>query len=1033
MPNSSHGFLWQDETLTQKQRMQIIQKNAQTAFSAGMQAWAEGAHHKAWDWLERAYRLAPYNGHVMFALILARQAVHDSDGAQIVLNDLLKKYDFQEGWVLLHHIWSARGYKAGAEHTISHLLSNFASTPEIECLAKAFSKKYKKAWCSIEHTGQLHWGGMAVGCVPTLFYNSKKVVPYQVGKDWFCPDGWQLAEKIEIKNSGNQHVLGSPLQVKRILQCEGFVQEQENTLSGWVWYPNAPEIDPTICLKTSTGQEIFRIHTVQKGQPSHSERPVAQYRTFSVPPENLPQGWVHIVTSHGEALSGSPLVVRRKGQEAAFLAECLSQNRKTIKWGVKEKGIDIWPFFSIPALGLTSAMPDVSGQKAPLAVIIPVYRHYAITMACLHSVQETLHGKAVKVVVVNDASPEFEVVAGVENFCKKHNFIFISHSINKGFPAAINTGLRAVPGHDVILLNSDTLVPQGWATALRHIAYEGAATGTVTPLSNKGGLGSYPSVEQENPMPTVPEMKRIVAAVHLANKGRSATLPTGNGFCLYIRHDCLKQTGFLREDIFAQGYGEENDFCLRAHALGWQHKAALDVYVGHVGAVSFGQSRQALMHRNESLLEQLHPGYHHKIEEWIKADPLWQARRRIDLVRFRTFGVCKTDKPKAVLCITHAQGGGVEYVVQQRVAFYQKRFVRALILRPTPQGCLLEDPHYKKHFPSLFFRLPAELPLLQKVLQAEGLQQVEIHHITGYPPCVYDFVQSMAVPFTLFIHDYAFFCQRVSLLGPNGTYCGEPPPHVCTQCVALAGEHVGGALSVPMYLERSHHFLKAARRVYAPSQDTAARMARHFSGVRFMVRPPQNDKDLPPLLPIVVGEASDRAELPASGILAAPHGPKNSVRVRLCVIGAIGQEKGYDVLYQAALDAAWRNLPLEFVLVGHTPNDQLLLNTGRVFITGHYKQENALQLIQSFKCHAAFLPSIWPETWCLTLGLAWQAGLPAFVFDYGAPAERVRQTRRGWLLNAQLRGSDLNQVLIKTVLGCRNNNDGKKQSPFIKI
>ena len=48
-----------------------------------------------------------------------------------------------------------------------------------------------------------------------------------------------------------------------------------------------------------------------------------------------------------------------------------------------------------------------------------------------------------------------------------------------------------------------------------------------------------------------------------ANGGLSIDVPSANGFCVYIRHDCLASVGLLREDLFAQGYCEENDFCLR--------------------------------------------------------------------------------------------------------------------------------------------------------------------------------------------------------------------------------------------------------------------------------------------------------------------------------------------------------------------------------------------------------------------------------------------------------------------------------------
>ena len=130
------------------------------------------------------------------------------------------------------------------------------------------------------------------------------------------------------------------------------------------------------------------------------------------------------------------------------------------------------------------------------------------------------------------------------------------------------------------------------------------------------------------------------------------------------------------------------------------------------------------------------------------------------------------------------------------------------------------------------------------------------------------------------------------------------------------------------------------------------------------------------------------------------------------MVGGIGPEKGYDVLLACARDAAARALPLEFVLVGHTPDDATLLETGRVFVTGPYQEAEAVAEIRAQQAQLGFLPSVWPETWCYTLGEAWQAGLEVAVFDIGAPAERVRRTGRGWVLPLGLPIHIVNNVLL---------------------
>ena len=62
---------------------------------------------------------------------------------------------------------------------------------------------------------------------------------------------------------------------------------------------------------------------------------------------------------------------------------------------------------------------------------------------------------------------------------------------------------------------------------------------------------------------------------------------------MYIRRAALADVGLFDADAFGRGYGEENDFCLRASARGWRHLLACDTFVYHEGAVSFGAGATA--------------------------------------------------------------------------------------------------------------------------------------------------------------------------------------------------------------------------------------------------------------------------------------------------------------------------------------------------------------------------------------------------------------------------------------------------------
>jgi glycosyltransferase involved in cell wall biosynthesis len=118
------------------------------------------------------------------------------------------------------------------------------------------------------------------------------------------------------------------------------------------------------------------------------------------------------------------------------------------------------------------------------------------------------------------------------------------------------------------------------------------------------------------------------------------------------------------------------------------------------------------------------------------------------------------------------------------------------------------------------------------------------------------------------------------------------------------------------------------------------------------------------------------------------------------------------VILDCARDAVQRQLPLEFVVVGHTIDDRRLIATGRVFVTGEFAADEAVPLIKAQQATLGLLPSIWPETWCLSLAESWQAGLQVAAFDIGAPAERIRRTGRGFLLPLGLPASAINNALI---------------------
>jgi hypothetical protein len=82
--------------------------------------------------------------------------------------------------------------------------------------------------------------------------------------------------------------------------------------------------------------------------------------------------------------------------------------------------------------------------------------------------------------------------------------------------------------------------------------------------------------------------------------------------------------------LFGLGYGEENDFCMRARKAGWKNVLCDDVYVGHVGGSSFAPKGLRADASSMKKLLSRHPEYLELVQEFIAVDPL--SPRRNELV-----------------------------------------------------------------------------------------------------------------------------------------------------------------------------------------------------------------------------------------------------------------------------------------------------------------------------------------------------------------------------------------------------------------
>ena len=126
-------------------------------------------------------------------------------------------------------------------------------------------------------------------------------------------------------------------------------------------------------------------------------------------------------------------------------------------------------------------------------------------------------------------------------------FRLIRHERNVGFVASVNEGMGMHRSRDVLLLNSDTEVADGWLDRIAACAASRCQrTATVTPFSNNATICSYPLFARTTRCPTGQTTASLDRVFARENAGASVEIPTAVGFCMYISRRLLDRDRPLR-------------------------------------------------------------------------------------------------------------------------------------------------------------------------------------------------------------------------------------------------------------------------------------------------------------------------------------------------------------------------------------------------------------------------------------------------------------------------------------------------------
>ena len=633
-------------------------------------------------------------------------------------------------------------------------------------------------------------------------------------------------------------------------------------------------------------------------------------------------------------------------------------------------------------------------------VVVPIFNAYDALVACVESI--VLHTAGpYRVILIDDASSDARISPWLAEQAREHDWI--EHQKNEencGFTLTVNRGLVHASG-DVVILNSDTIVTEGWLDRLIRAAYSRSEVATVTPLSNAAGAFSIPELNEVNEVPSDLGPEGMARVLRSVSRLRYPESPTGNGFCMYIRRAALDRVGLLDADHFPRGYGEENDFCMRARAQGMFNLIDDSTFIAHERGSSFGNEREALMQQGRETLRRLHPAYSGLVRTFLD-DPylaevrtgvrtMLEARESSHDLTVRA-GPEKRSTRKRALTIVHAGSGGTIHTNQDMISALDGEFEMFLLVCGLSEWKLYSGTH---EMPIQTIVFGDEWQAAQPTSRSRGLamhallraHEIDLVHIRNFictGPETVPWMKLAESRILVSFHDFAAICPTIQLLDHRGEYC--------------AGHCTRGDGECPT----SHWFSGFHRLKHEQVYGWRLRMSTHLRLVDGYVTTSQVAKDLVsehfPFLEHrrfdVIEHGRDRQNFRAC---AAPPRPKEQP-VRVISFGALNFAKGSSLLEELMKRNRRESGNFEFHVAGDFSADFRpdLLDA---VVHGSYERDQLPDLLDSIRPSFCLVTSIWPETYCHTLTEAWFAGIPVIASDIGVLRERIGRHGGGWLVD----------------------------------
>ncbi|MHB1882341.1 MAG: glycosyltransferase [Acidithiobacillus sp.] len=670
--------------------------------------------------------------------------------------------------------------------------------------------------------------------------------------------------------------------------------------------------------------------------------------------------------------------------------------RNGVKHAVKKARAAVQPLSAMPTTttkgvadlwNLFSQSPNIPHLDADMTIdiIIPVYNGQKYLQPLFSSIISNTM-LPYRLLVADDKSTDADILPLLYAIKSKNpdvDITIVENSENLGFVKTVNK-LAQLANGNFVLLNTDVEVPPHWLERLIYplVTMDGVAS--ATPFTNSGTICSFPNYLQDNDLPSGMDVRSVDRAFSFVKFSNNILdIPTGVGFCMAINKAVWDKIGGF-DEVFGKGYGEENDWCMRAGKFGYRNLHVPNLFVYHKHGGSFlTEDKERYQRNNLAIINERHPDYSGKVQQLIENDAFSFLRKCV-------LAKALCEKHGAIAIFDHDLGGGANQYVAESLSNHKV----SIIIRYNTIRCEFEASFRGDNISDLIIKIDT-LPDIKDLVRFFNVDELVINNLVSYPKVIdfIDFIRELTdrrIHLTYMMHDFYAICPMYNLINYEMEYCGVPKdPDYCNRCLKsnplirvqvayIRSEYPN--ISISDWRTHFGRLLDLADKIVFFSQSSVAIASKAYPELSLR---PDNLEVKPHKVTWV-----RRVATVAPGDV-----------INIGIIGVMTFNKGIHIISALAgyIDSCQLNYRVH--VFGEVADLQIGLEQySCVTPHGRYERDELPRLMEQAHIDIILIPSIWPETFSYTTEESILMNLPVAVFDIGAPGERVQRYAKGIIL-----------------------------------